>query len=100
LKTEIESLKGDQQKDNHSLRAEIRATGDALDQSKAALAESQAEKDALKRARNEMESQSMPGTPVSSRTPPSTGRVNIPGRFIRSSIHPDISIPLLTTEFD
>lgn len=41
-----------------------------------------------------MESQSMPGTPVSSGTPPPTGRV------IRSSVHPDISIPLLTTELD
>ena len=65
-----------------------------------ALAESQAENDALKRARNEMEAQSMPGTPVSSETRPPTCRVNIPGRFVRSSVHPDISTPLLTTELD
>ncbi|CAB1337795.1 unnamed protein product, partial [Coregonus sp. 'balchen'] len=84
LKTEIESLKADQQKEKHSLRAEIRVTADALVQSQAALAESQAENDALKRARNEMESQSIPGTPVSSGTPPPTGRVNNRGGFVRS----------------
>ena len=107
LKTEIKSLKADQQKEKHYLRAEIRATADALVQSQAVLAESQAalvesqkENDALKRARNEMDSQSMPGTPVSSGNPPPTGSVNIPGRFLRSSVHPDISIPLLTTELD
>jgi hypothetical protein len=42
----------------------------------------------------------MPGTPVSSGTPPLTDRINIPGGFVRSSVHPDISIPLLTTELD
>ena len=47
-----------------------------------------------------MESQSMPGTSVSSGTPPLTGRVNIRGGFVRSSDHPDISIPILTTELD
>ena len=55
LKTEIESLKEDQQKEKHYLRAEIPATADALVQSQAALAESQAENDSLKRAGNEME---------------------------------------------
>ncbi|CAB1325735.1 unnamed protein product [Coregonus sp. 'balchen'] len=100
LKTEIESLKADQQKEKHSLRAEIQATADALVQSQAALAESQAENDALKRARDEMESESMPGTPVSSGTPPPTGRGNKRGGFVRSSVHPDISIPLLTPELD
>ncbi|XP_031691783.1 uncharacterized protein LOC109876116 isoform X2 [Oncorhynchus kisutch] len=108
LKTEIESLKADQQKDKHYLRAEIRGTADALVQSQAvlaechssltesqaALAESQAENDALKRARKEMESQSIPGTPVSSGTPPPTGTVNICGNIC------DISIFLLTTELD
>ena len=52
LKTEIESLKADQQKEKHYLRAEIRATADALVQSQVALMESQVENDALKRARN------------------------------------------------
>lgn len=47
-----------------------------------------------------MESQSMPGTLLSSGTPPPTGRVNVRGGFVRSSVHPDISIPLLTTELD
>ena len=56
FKTEIESLKTDQQKDKYYLKAKIRATADALVQSQAALAESQAENAALKRARNEMES--------------------------------------------
>ena len=55
FKTEIESLKADQQKEKHYGRAEIRATADALVQSHAALAERQAEND----ERNEMESQSM-----------------------------------------
>jgi flavin-binding protein dodecin len=66
LKTEIESLKADQQKGKHYLRAEIWATADALVQSQAvlaeshssvvesqpALADSQAANDALKRAQN------------------------------------------------
>ena len=68
LKTDIESLKVDQQKEKHSLRAEIRATADALVQSQvaltecqAALVESQTENGSLKRAREElMESQFMP----------------------------------------
>jgi hypothetical protein len=71
LKTEIESLKADQQKDKH-LRAEIRVTVDALVQSQlvlilaeshsslpesqAALVESQVENSGLKSARNKMES--------------------------------------------
>eukprot|EP00063_Salmo_salar_P078555 XP_014053390.1 PREDICTED: uncharacterized protein LOC106603801 [Salmo salar] len=96
LKTDIESLKADQQKEKHSLRAEIRATADALVQSQvaltecqAALVESQTENGSLKRAREEMmESQSMP-IHVSSGTPPPTGS---------SSVHPDISIPRLTPE--
>ena len=100
LKTEIESLKADWQKVKPYLRGEIQVTADALVQSQAALAESQAENDALKRAGNEIESQSLPGTPESSGAPPPTGRVNIPDGFIRSSVHPDISIPLLTTELD
>ncbi|XP_055792988.1 Fc receptor-like protein 5 [Salvelinus fontinalis] len=79
FKTEIESLKTDQQKEKHYLRAEIRATADALVQSQAALAEShsslaesQAENDALKRAWNKMESQSMPGTPFNTALPKAT----------------------------
>ena len=113
FKTEIKSLKADHQKEKHSLRAETRATADVLVQSQAVLAEShsslaesqralvksQVENDVLNMARNEM-SQSMPGTHVSTGTPLPTGRVNIPGGFVRSSVHPDISIPLLTTELD
>jgi hypothetical protein len=38
LKTEVESLKADQQKLKHSLRAEIRVTADALAEKQAALA--------------------------------------------------------------
>ena len=83
LKTEIESLKAEQQKDKHELMADIWETADALVQIQVALAENYR----LKRARNEMESRSMPGTPVSSGTPPPTGRVNIAGGFIRSSVH-------------
>ncbi|XP_035635638.1 protein Pat-like [Oncorhynchus keta] len=95
LKTDIESLKVDQQKEKHSLRAEIRATADALVQSQvaltecqAALVESRTENGSLKRAREEMESQFMP-IHVSSGTPLPTGS---------SSVHPDISIPRLTPE--
>jgi hypothetical protein len=51
LKTDIESLKADQQKEKHYLRAEIRVTADALVQSQAALAEN----DTLKRARHTCE---------------------------------------------
>ena len=86
-------MKADQQKEKHYLRAEKLATADALVQSQAvlaeshtslaesqaALAESQVENDTFKRARNEMEFQSMPGTSVRSGTPPLTGRVNIRG---------------------
>ncbi|XP_042165594.1 uncharacterized protein LOC112228217 isoform X3 [Oncorhynchus tshawytscha] len=96
LKTDIESLKVDQQKETYSLRAEIRATADALVQSQvaltecqAALVESQTENGSLKRAKEEMmESQFMP-IHVSSGTPLPTGS---------SSVHPDISIPPLTPE--
>ncbi|XP_070972314.1 thioredoxin domain-containing protein 16 isoform X6 [Oncorhynchus clarkii lewisi] len=47
LKTEIESLKAHQQKEKHYLRAEIRATADALVQSQAALMESRAVNDTV-----------------------------------------------------
>jgi hypothetical protein len=49
LKTEIESLKADQQKEKHYRRAEIQVTADALAQSQAALAEN----NVLKRAMND-----------------------------------------------
>jgi hypothetical protein len=93
-------LRQTSRKRNIHLRAEIRATADALVQSQAVFVESQVENDVLKRASNEMESQSILGTPVSSGTLPPTSRVNICGGFVRSSVHPDISIPLLTTELD
>ncbi|CAB1337840.1 unnamed protein product [Coregonus sp. 'balchen'] len=106
--------RADQQKEKHYLTAETRALADALVQNQAALTECQAtwtefqaalpesQNDALKRTRDEMESQSMPARHTcelwNSTSP--RGKSNNRGGFVRSSVHPDISIPLLTPELD
>ncbi|CAB1315816.1 unnamed protein product [Coregonus sp. 'balchen'] len=98
---QIQTLKtrdrGDQQKEKHSMRAEIRATADALVQSQAALTERKA---VLVEKGEGRDGVTIHARHTCARTPPPTGRGNYHGWFVRSSVHPDISIPLLTPELD